>query len=136
MKYLSYELITFNQIKIVAIMRIKMALSALALVFVFALNGQDTKMSSDISDKAAKVTEQMATDLNLTDIQVERVKGLNMSLFKNKDEIVNSGMPVDQQQEKFNYFVERHEQTLKQVLSEEQYEKFKSKYSDMLEIKK
>ncbi len=113
-----------------------MALSALALVFVFALNGQDTKMSSDISDKAAKVTEQMATDLNLTDIQVERVKGLNMSLFKNKDEIVNSGMPVDQQQEKFNYFVERHEQTLKQVLSEEQYEKFKSKYSDMLEIKK
>jgi len=122
-------------------MKIKLFLAAIAISFSTISFGQSkTAMSADeLKQKAMDLTEEMTTYLNLSETQVERVKGLNYSLLKKKDEFMaQEGMSAEDRATKLKAFEERHTATVKQVLDEEQFKKFQAKYADkkMMKVEK
>jgi len=119
-------------------MKIKLILTALAFtVASFSFAQSDKAMSTEqIKQQAMELTEQMTADLDLTETQVERMKGLNMSMMKKKAELQNMDLTNEQMTEKMKEYEERNNATVKQVLSEEQYDKFREKYADVKMTKK
>lgn len=90
-------------------------------------------MSSDteLKQKAMDLTEEMTTYLDLSDTQVERFKVLNYSFMKKKEEFVAADMSDKDRAAKIKAYEERHTATVKQILDQEQFEKFQSKYSEV-----
>jgi len=120
-------------------MKIKLILTVFAFAIASFSFGQSDKAQSankDLKAQALKLTEQMTSYLELDDNQVERMKGLNMSLMKRKEDLKEMNVSEDEMAEKMAAFEERHNATVKQVLNEEQYKKFEAKYGNMEEMKK
>jgi len=120
-------------------MKIKLILTVFAFAIASFSFGQSDKAQSankDLKAQALKLTEQMTSYLELDENQVERMKGLNMSLMKRKEDLKEMNVSEDEMAEKMAAFEERHNATVKQVLNEEQYKKFEAKYGNMEEMKK
>jgi tRNA U34 5-carboxymethylaminomethyl modifying enzyme MnmG/GidA len=120
-------------------MKVKVLLAALALVFSAVSFGQDAKkMPSDeqLKAQAMELTEKMTEYLDLNETQVERMKGLNMSLVKKKAEFMAMDASMDEKKEKFENFKKNHVDKLREVLTEDQFEKFKEKFQQTIELKK
>jgi len=119
-------------------MKIKLLLTALAFaVASFSFAQSDKAVSSDeIKQEALELTEEMASYLDLSETQIERMKGLNMSTMKKKAELKSMDLSDSEMAKKLEAYEERHKSTVKQVLSEEQYAKFEEKYSDVKVMKK
>ncbi|MEM9050478.1 MAG: hypothetical protein AAGC47_00365 [Bacteroidota bacterium] len=113
-------------------MKIRLFLSAIALCVATISFGQ-SEMSSDteLKQKAMDLTEEMTTYLDLSDTQVERFKVLNYSFMKKKEEFVAADMSDKDRAAKIKAYEERHTATVKQILDQEQFEKFQSKYSEV-----
>jgi len=115
-------------------MKIKLFLTAIALTaasFTFAQSDMTVDKSEKIKQDAMELTEDMTTFLDLSETQVERMKGLNMNLMKQKAALQSMELTKAEKAKKIKEFEERHKATVKQVLSEEQYAKFKKKYSEI-----
>ena len=112
-------------------MKFRLFLSAIAISLASFSFGQDDMNSSDaeLEQKAMELTEEMPTYLELSDTQVERFKVLNLNFMKKKEALMAAEMSDEVRMEKVAKFEERHIATLKQILNEEQFEKFNSKYS-------
>jgi hypothetical protein len=115
-------------------MKIRLFLTAIALsaaTFSFAQTDNTVNKSDQVRTEAMELTEEMTTYLDLNEAQVERMKGLNMGLMKKKAELQSMELTDAEKANKINEFEERHNATVKQVLSDEQYEKFKKKYGEI-----
>lgn len=120
-------------------MKIKLILTAFAFAiasFSFAQTDKAAATSDDLKAQAMELTEEMTPYLELDDNQVERMKGLNMSLMKNKEDLKAMKLSDSEMAEKISAFEERYNSTVKQVLNEEQYKKFETKYSEVKVMKK
>jgi len=120
-------------------MNYKLILAALALVFstaTFGQNAMDKKSDETVKAEAMELTERMTDYLELEDMQVERMKGLNMSIVKKKNEIMSMDIPTEEKVKMFEDFNQRHSRTVKQVLNKEQYEKYNKEFDQKLEMSK
>lgn len=120
-------------------MKFKLLLASLALVFSAVTFGQDaTKMRSeeDLKAEAMKLTENMTKYLELDENQTARMKGLNMTFVQKKAEFAAMDAPGEEKMKMFEDFKTKHVGTIKQVLTEEQFEKFLGKYQETMELKK
>lgn len=119
-------------------MKIKPILTALAFAVAsisFAQSDQAVS-SEDLKKEALELTEQMTAVLDLNEAQVERMKGLNMSIMKKKAELKGMDLSDAEMTKKIAAYEERHQSTVKQVLNDEQYKKFEEKYGDVKVMKK
>lgn len=94
----------------------KKTLFALAIMAVFSLtsfaqNATDTKRPAE--QKAKKMTERMAENLNLTEDQKTAVYEANFQMASAKEENSKGNM-------------EKHDANMREILTEEQYEKWKA----------
>lgn len=114
-------------------MKIRLLLFAIA-VSVSSISFGQTRTSdsdNDLKEKAMELTEEMTSYLNLSDSQVERLKVLNYSFMQKKEEFVKANISPEDRAAKVKAFEERHTATIKQILDNEQFEKFQTKYSNM-----
>lgn len=115
-------------------MKIKLILTAFAFAvasFTFAQTDKAMSSEDQLKQQAMELTENMTSYLDLNDNQIERMKGLNMMFMKKKEELKAMKMSDSEMAEKVKAFEERHNATVKQILSEEQYKKFQAKYSEV-----
>jgi hypothetical protein len=120
-------------------MKIKLILTAFAFAiasFSFAQTDQAMSADDQIKQQATELTEEMTSYLELDENQVKRMEGLNLSLMKKKAELKGMDLPENEMAEKVSAFEARHNSTVKQVLSEEQYKKFQTKYASVKMTKK
>lgn len=120
-------------------MKIKLILTAFAFAiasFSFAQTDQAMSADDQIKQQATELTEKMTSYLELDENQVKRMEGMNLSLMKKKAELESMDLPESEMAEKFMAFEEKHNATIQQVLSEEQYKKFQAEYSDVKKMKK
>lgn len=115
-------------------MKIKLILTAFAFAiatFSFSQSDKAVSMEDQVKQQATELTEQMTTYLDLSESQAQRMMGLNMNMFKSKAAMESMNLSDTEKAEKIKAYEERNNATVKQVLSEEQYEKFRAKYSDV-----
>jgi hypothetical protein len=115
-------------------MKIKLILTAFAFAiasFSFAQTDKAVSMEEQVKQQATELTEQMTTYLDLSESQAQRMMGLNMSMFKSKAAMESMNLSDAEKAEKIKAYEQRNNETVKQVLSEEQYAKFQAKYSDV-----
>jgi hypothetical protein len=115
-------------------MKIKLILTAFAFAiasFSFAQTDQAVSVDNQIKQKATELTEQMTSYLDLSESQEQRMLGLNMSMLKSKAQMESMNLTDAEMAEKVKAYEDRNNETVKQVLSEEQYAKFKGKYIDV-----
>ncbi|MFT4770593.1 MAG: hypothetical protein ACI9CP_001165 [Cryomorphaceae bacterium] len=120
-------------------MKIKLILTAFAFAiasFSFAQTDQAMSADDQIKKQSTQLTEQMTSFLDLDENQVKRMEGLNLSLMKKKAELKGMDLSESEMAEKVSAFEARHNATIQQVLSEEQYKKFQAKYADVKMTKK
>ncbi|MCZ4408826.1 hypothetical protein O3Q51_08410 [Cryomorphaceae bacterium 1068] len=113
-------------------MKIKLILTAFAFAiasFSFAQTDKAVSMEDKVKQQATELTEQMTTYLDLNESQAQRMLGMNMSMFKSKAAMESMDLSDAEKAEKIKAYEERNNETVKQVLTEEQYEKFKAKYT-------
>jgi hypothetical protein len=126
--------LTFRDTKTITKMKIKLILTAIAIAiasFSFAQTDQAVSVEDQVKQQATELTEQMTSYLDLSESQAQRMMGLNMSMFKSKAAMESMNLTDAEKAEKIKAYEERNNETVKQVLSEEQYEKFKAKYIDV-----
>ena len=112
----------------------------LALGLVFSLSGafaQQGKMKKNVVKspevRAENFTRRMTKELSLDNAQQERVKILNLDRFKKIQEIRNSGASQEEIRTKIKEVNDGFAETMKSILSAEQFTKFQTLKEDMKE---
>jgi len=107
-----------------------MGISAL-LIFMFSLaKAQDTKMPS-AEARAAKMSDWMKTNLNLTTDQLTRVQDLNMKYAVKMDSLRNSSLAKEDKFASMKSDGAARDSELKGVLTEDQYKIYQDKKQEM-----
>lgn len=120
-------------------MKIRLLLSASALFFASIVFGQTENVAltaEDIQQQAMEMTEEMTSYLDLSETQVERVKGMNMGYLKQKAALYQSNVTAADIEEKMKAIDKRQMDIAKQVLDEEQFSKFQAKYGPNQRVEK
>jgi Spy/CpxP family protein refolding chaperone len=84
-------------------------------------------------ERADFQTNRMKDLLNLSDEQTEKVREINLKYAKENQEVFKSEATREEKRDKLRDLHEQKENELKAVLSEEQYEKFRSERNEMWE---
>jgi len=82
--------------------------------------------SKTAEQKAAEQTEKMKTELGLTAEQTERVKEVNYGIVQKNEGVRNSTMTDAQKKESITYNEEARDNMMKDILTAEQFEKYKA----------
>jgi len=115
-------------------MKIKGILTVFAFAIAsisFAQSNKAMSVDNQIKKDATELTEEMTAYLDLSETQVQRMKSLNMMLMKRKVELNGMDLSDAERAEKLEEIENRNNNTIKQVLSEEQFAKFQKKYSEV-----
>jgi Spy/CpxP family protein refolding chaperone len=90
-------------------------------LFVVCAMAQGQRMGGTPEERAAKTTERLKQQLNLTDEQVVKVQSLNLQFFKDLEQVRASGQDARAaMMEK----VKAHDADLQKILTPEQYQKY------------
>jgi len=85
--------------------------------------------------RATEQTEKMKSELGLTVDQAARVKEVNLGIVNKNDGVRNSTMTEAQKQESIKYNEEARDNMMKEILTSEQFEKYKLFKSEKSGIK-
>jgi hypothetical protein len=112
-------------------MKFRLLLSASALFFASIVFGQTDNVAvtaEDIQQQALEMTEEMTSYLDLSETQVERFRGMNMMYLKQKAALYMSNVTAEDLEEKMKSIDKNQMDIAEQVLSEEQFTLYQSKY--------
>lgn len=112
----------------------------LALGLIFCLSGAMAQQANRKQNvvkspeaRAENFTRRMTKELSLDNAQQERVKVLNLDRFKKIQEIRNSGASQEEIRTKVKEVNDTFAETMKGILSAEQFTKFQTLKEDMKE---
>lgn len=116
-------------------MKLKILLVTCALCVAGLGFAQSSEMPTkeQIKTEAIELTNEMTETLDLTDVQIERLKGMNMSTLSHVAKINAMSVSDAKKSEQMEVFMDKQEKTLSQILSEEQMEKYRSNYKSLYE---
>ena len=100
------------------------------LITVITSNAQD-KSIPPAADRAAKLTEWMKTNLQLTDEQLPKIQDINLKYAKKADEFRSMSMGKRQKLQKLKADGAAKDQELKTVLNADQYKIYESKKQEL-----
>jgi len=100
------------------------------LITLLNSNAQD-KSIPPAADRAAKLTEWMKTNLQLTDEQLPKVQDINLKYANKADEIRSMSMGKRQKLQKLKSDGQAKDGELKAVLSQDQYKIYESKKAEL-----
>ena len=100
------------------------------ILFVLNINAQD-KSIPPAADRAAKLTEWMKTNLQLTDEQLPKVQDINLKYANKADELRSMSMGKRQKLQKLKADGQAKDGELKAILTEDQYKTYESKKAEL-----
>ena len=105
-------------------------LAIVLLIAFFSTNAQD-KQIPPAADRAAKMTEWMKTNLQLTAEQEPKVQDINLKYANKADQLRNSSLGKRQKMQSLKADSNAKDQELKAVLTPSQYSSYESKKAEV-----